>query len=102
MSGGNGSGFGSPEEARLFHAQRLMPRATNLDYTHAARTPDEVRREALPQSPLDGQQYQTPPQQTIPQPIVEPVPIRELAPPMVKKSLKEIAMERGQIPRKGQ
>ena len=94
----NGSGFSSREEAARYHSQRMMPRATNLNYEHAARTPDEVRREVLPPSPLDGQQFVQPvPQQEAPQQLI-PQPFG----PQQKKSLKQIAMERGQIPRKGQ
>lgn len=90
VSGVNGPGFGSKEEAARFHEARMWPRATNLQYTHAARTPEQIMREPLPPSPLDGPQHQPDPQPEVPQPPVDQ-----------KKTLKEIAMERGHIPRKG-
>ena len=105
----NGAGFGSREEAARFHAQRFIPRATNLDYKFGPRVNSSQPREALPPSPLDGersfqqaQATEQAQQKAMSQFLQESgqAPLAEIAEAPPKKSLKQIAMERGHIPRK--
>ena len=126
MDGANGSGFSSREEAARYHMARMHPRPTNLQYEYGQRDFTGPVREALPPSPLDGNQVfqhaqateqaqqaamdnflQTSEQGPM---IVDPnADVASLAkaarqgvaqPVQTQKSLKEIAMEQGQIPRR--
>lgn len=123
--GVNGPGFASREEAARFHMERMRPRETNLDYQFGPRPV----REALPldderafqqaQATEQGQQAAMDKFVTTENPqagpmVVDPnMDVASLAkaarqgaataakPLPQMKSLKEIAMERGHIPRKG-
>jgi len=103
---GNGPGFSSREEAERFHAQRMRPRQTNLQYAYGARDFTGPVREAMPPSPLDGDQYfqrgqatEQAQQAKMDKFMQESAPAPVVPQPR-KKTLKEIAMEQGQIPRK--
>lgn len=142
MDRSNGSGFNSREEAERYHAERMRPRPTNLQYEYGPRDLTGNVREALPASPLDGNQVfqhaqateqaqqaamdkfiqEAEPQQgpMIANPNMDVasmakaarqgagVPLKEVPQDLIpqpfgeqtKKSLKEIAMEQGQIPRR--
>ena len=112
---GNGPGVSSREEAQRYHTQRFVAKPTNLNYNFGPRIPNLEGREDLPLSPLDGERYFQEAQATsqaqtqamqrfhqdngIQQEVEQGLIPKPPSQPR-KKSLKEIAMERGHIPRK--